>query len=93
MSVAIESKLYVGAYFDEINIDEEELQELCYEEVVNCFFPDYDVPFKWCCFGVEITPEFIMEDGGIDKVKALITEMNELFKTDKSRLNHTPYVY
>lgn len=93
MSIAIESKMYVGAFYSDINLNEEELQELCYNDVISCFWPEYDAPLKWCCFGVEVTPELVMEEGGIDKVKALIAEMNDLFKTDKCKLNHTPYVY
>lgn len=93
MSICTDSKLFVGAYFDEINIDESELNELIYNEEIEHISPYYDSPYKHGYFGRVVTCEFVMTDGGVEQIKEMIKEMNELFKTDKCYLIHSPYVY
>ena len=93
MSINTSSKLFVGAHHDDVNLNEDELDLLVWNEDVYFISPYYASQFENGYFGREVTCEFVMADGGVEKVKEMIKEMNELFKTDKCDLIHSPDVY
>jgi hypothetical protein len=92
MSIYTDSKLFVGVWFEDLGINEEELDELLNGEIES-FSPFYDSATKYRAFGVEVDVNSVMTDKGRERINQLIAEMNTLLKTNKCKLDHTPDVH
>jgi hypothetical protein len=102
MGISIRSILFVGARSTDIHcsrevldneipegMTEEEAEDLPYIERIS---PYYDADSRDCYYGIEVTCNEITEPGGLEMVDQLIVQLNELFKTSKCKLMHSPYV-
>jgi len=93
MGIDSDSSLFVGAYREDIHCDQEILDELADDGYLVRVSPYYDAPSSNCYYGVEISTAEIMEDGGIDKIKKLIVELNDKFQTTECELMHSPNIW
>jgi hypothetical protein len=93
MGIDSESKLFVGTHFAYIKASRESLSELEDDGYLVRVSPYYDAPDKECFFGVEVTTAEIMAEGGIERIRRLIGELNELFQTTGCDLIHSPHIW
>jgi hypothetical protein len=93
MGIDSDSSLFVGAYRENIHCSQEVLDDLTDQDYLIRVSPYYDAPSDHCYYGVEISTADIMEDGGIDKIKKLIVELNEKFETTECDLMHSPNIW
>jgi hypothetical protein len=93
MGIDSESSLFVGAYHKDINCSQELLDELCDEGYLFRVSPYYDAPNNHCYYGITVSCDEIMAEGGIDKIRGYITEMNLRFGTTVCELMHSPHIW
>lgn len=92
MTVSINSKLFIGSYFDDIDLDEETVEEMVKEQKIIKVSPFLNAETEECYFGVDLSVEELLSPESLDIVKSRIEHLQDLFGCLEVGILHLPNV-
>lgn len=92
MTVSINSKLFIGSYFDDIDLSEETVEEMVEEQKIIKVTPYKDAETEECYFGVDLSVDDLLSPDSLNIVKSRIEYLQDLFGCLEVGILHLPNV-